>query len=227
MVDVGGVSAWEARSGEDGGRQRSEPARGQDVRARVGAMQILWKCPITDERYVTERAWENANLECCPFHAEGGCGLLKLGTYGRVKPAGVRVPRWWCPRQGESISLLPSFLAARLSGTVAEVEDVVAKVEAAGGVAAAVDEILPPDADKSIGLVGALRWIRRRVTAVRTALLAIVTLEPEQFRGVQPTLAGFREALSQKRVLVTLRELVERHLCALPVPLGFRARARG
>lgn len=207
--------------------QGGEPARGQYVRARVGAMQILWKCPLTDERYVTERAWENANLECCPFHVEGGCGFVKLGSYGRVTPEGVRVPRWWCPRQGESVSLLPSFLAARLSGTVAEVEDVVAKVEAAGGVAAAVDAVLPPDADAPIGLAGALRWIRRRVTAVRAALLAIVTLEPERFRDVRPTLAGFREALCRERVLVALRELAERHLGALPAPLGFHTRARG
>lgn len=190
-------------------------------------MQILWKCPLTDERYVSERLWEGASLECCPFHPEGDCGLFKLGSYGRVTPQGVRVPRWWCPRQGESVSLLPSFLAARFSGTLAEVEDVVAKVEDAGGVAAAVDEVLPADADPPIGLMGALRWIRRRVRAVRAALVAIVTLMPERFRGVPPTLAGFREALSQTFVLVTLRELAERHLGALPVPLGFRTRARG
>jgi hypothetical protein len=101
-------------------------------------------------------------------------------------------------------SLLPSFLAARLPGTVAEVEDVVAKVDEAGSVAAAVDVVLPPDAKEPVGRVGALRWIRRRVVAVRAALLAIVTLEPERFRGVRPTLAGIREALSCERVLVTM-----------------------
>jgi hypothetical protein len=189
-------------------------------------MQLLWNYANTDEQYVSERSWESARLERCPFHPEGGCGLEKLGSYGRVTPEGVRVPRWWCPKQGESISLLPSFLAARLSGTVAEVEDIVAKVDEAGSVAAAVDAVLPPDAEEPIGLVGAVRWIRRRVVAVRAALLAIVTLMPERFAGVRPTLAGFREALCRERVLVTLRELVQRHLGALPVPLGFRARAR-
>jgi hypothetical protein len=191
-------------------------------------MQLLWECPLTDERYVTERVWEHAILECCPFHPGGSCGLKKLGSYGRVKPQGVRVPRWLCPKQRASISLLPSFLAARLSGTLAEVEDVVATVEDAGSIAAAVDVVLPPDTDHPIGLVGALRWIRRRVVAVRAALRAIVTLEPERFAGVQPTLAALRKVLPGGRgVLVTLRGLAQRHLGALPVPLGFRTRARG
>jgi hypothetical protein len=43
-----------------------------------------------------------------------------------VEPAGARVPRWWCPKKGASISLLPSFLAARLRGSLASIEDVVA-----------------------------------------------------------------------------------------------------
>ena len=190
-------------------------------------MQLLWKCPLSNERYVTQRAWESAILDSCPFHPGGGCGLEKLGTYGRVEPVGARVARWWCPKQRASISLLPSFLAARLSGTLAAVEDVVTAVEAAGGVAAAVDAVHPPDADDAVGLVCALRSIRRRASAVRAALLAVATLMPERFAGVGPTLAAFREALGRHRVLVVLRELAERHLGALAVPLGFRARATG
>jgi hypothetical protein len=187
----------------------------------------LWKCPVADERYVTQRAWEDAILDKCPFHPKGGCGLKKLGSYGRTAPAGVRVPRWWCPKQGASISLLPSFLAARLSGTLAAIEEVVARVEAAGGVSAAVDVVHPPDAAHAIGLVCALRWIRRRVRAVHAALLAIATLMPDRFAGVRPTLAAFREAVAGQSVLVTLRELANRHLHALPVPFGFRARWSG
>jgi len=190
-------------------------------------VQVLWKCPLTDERYVTQRAWEGAILDNCPFHPEGGCGLEKLGSYGRVEPAGARIPRWWCPKQRESISLLPSFLAARLTGTLADVERVIATVEAAGGVSAAVDAVHPPDAEKPVGLVCALRSIRRRVRAVRAALIAVITLLPARFGGLPPTLTAFREALGGDAVLVALRELAERHLGVLPVPLGFRARARG
>jgi len=49
----------------------------------------------------------------------------------------------------------------------------------------------------------------------------------DRFAGVGPTLAAFRVALASDNVLVTLRELAERHLGALPAPLGFRARASG
>ncbi|MGE5746847.1 MAG: hypothetical protein ACM33U_06275 [Solirubrobacterales bacterium] len=190
-------------------------------------MQVFWKCPLTDERYVTQRAWEGAILDGCPFHPEGGCGLEKLGSYARVEPPGARIPRWWCPKQGESISLLPSFLAARLRGTLADVERVVETVEAAGGIAAAVDAVHPPDAEEPIDFAGALRSIRRRVRAVRAALLAVATLLPERFTEVSPTLAAFRAALGGGAVLVRLRELAVRHLGSLPAPLGFRARATG
>jgi len=192
-------------------------------------VQLLWKYPLADERYVTQRAWEGAILDSCPFHPGGGCGLQKLGSYGRIEPVGVRVPRWWCPQKRASVSLLPSFLAARLPGTLRDVEHVVATVEAAGSVSAAVDVVHPPDARGAIGLEGALRSIRRRVRAVRAALLAIATLMPERFAGVRPTIAAFRQALGVAlgEVLVTLRERVARHLHALPVPLGLRPRGAG
>jgi hypothetical protein len=188
-------------------------------------MQLRLKLPMSDAQYVSERGWERAILEGCPFHPEGGCGLERLGTYGRVAPAGVRIARWWCPKQRASISLLPSFLAARLRGTLASVEDAVSAAERASSVAAAVDLVRPPDVEDAVGLVGAERWLRRRVAAVGAALRAIVTLMPERFAGVAPTLAAFREALSGGGVLVALREIAERHLPALPAPLGFRTRA--
>jgi len=187
-------------------------------------MQISWKIPVADERYVADRAWERAALCACPFHPAGGCGLQKLGTYGRVSPAGTRVARWWCPVARRSVSLLPTFLAARLSGTLDEVEAVVAAVEQAGGVTAALETVHPADAKGAVGLEGALRSMRRRVRAVHTALLAIVTLMPERFVGVMPTVLGLRAALSTQRVLVTLREIATRHLAALPTPLGLSAR---
>jgi hypothetical protein len=188
-------------------------------------MQHPWQSPVADERYVAERAWERAVLDACPFHPEGGCGLQKLGTYGRVVPAGARVARWWCPKERRSISLLPSFLAAWWSGTLAQVEAVVDAVEQAGSIAAAVDIVHPADAEQALGLEGAKRSMRRRVVAVRAALLAIITLLPDRFVGVQPVLSELRSVLRTQGVLVALRELASRHLPSLPAPLGFRTRA--
>lgn len=122
---------------------------------------------------------------------------------------------------------MPSFLAARLRGSLTDVEGVVSTVEEVGSIAVAVDIVHPPDAEKPIGLVCALRSIRRRVRAVRAALVSIATLLPDRFAGVRPTLSAFRAVMGDGSVLVRLRELVERHLSALPIPLGFRARASG
>jgi hypothetical protein len=57
-------------------------------------------------------------------------------------------------------------------------------------------------------------------------LLAIITLLPERFAGVMPTITRVRAALSTGRVLAALREVAAEHLHALPTPLGFCARAR-
>jgi hypothetical protein len=188
-------------------------------------MQILLNWHRSDEAYVSQRGWETATLEACPFHPEGGCGLERLGSYGRVEPAGIRIARWWCPTAGQSISLLPSFLSARFPGTLAEVEDVVARVEAAGSVAAVVDAVHPADAEDAIGLASALRSIRRRVKAISAALRAITTLFVDRFVGVDPTIAALRDALGFEPVLVTVRVLAASHLRSLPAPLGFRTRA--
>lgn len=190
-------------------------------------MQLVWEYKESDATYVSERGWEKATLEHCPFHPEEDCGLERLGTYGRVRPVGTQVARWWCPKKGASISLLPSFLAARFSGTLAEIEAVVDVVERVGSVSAAVDAVYPPDAERAIGLTCAKRAIRRRVRAVRAALLAIATLLADRFAGVAPTLAAFREALGLDRVLEPLRLEARRRLGAVRVPLGFRARASG
>ena len=187
---------------------------------------MLWKESTVAERYVPDRAWERAILCECPLHPEGGCGLRKLGTYRRVQPQGARVARFWCPLAGVSISLLPAFLAARLRGTLDEVEAVVLAVEQAGSIAAAVEVVHPADAPRAIGVVCATRSIRRRVRAVAAALLAVVTLLPERFMSVMPTLSAMRVVLGTDRVLAELRAITHQHLQALPAPFGFGARAK-
>ena len=102
---------------------------------------------------------------------------------------------------------MPSFLAARLSGTLDEVEAVVAAVEQAGGVTTARETVHPAEADGALEHQGALRSIRRRVRAVHTALLAVVTLLSDLFDGATPTITGLRAVLSTRRLLVVLRDL--------------------
>lgn len=206
-------------------RRKGVGPRVWNTRGPDGDVQVLCKEFIAADRYVADRAWERAVLCECPFHPQGGCGLRRLGTYRRVQPDGVRVARFWCPQAGRSVSLLPAFLAARMPGTLDAVEAAVHAVEQAGSIAAAAEQVHPADAERAIGSVCAQRSIRRRLRQVRAALLAVVTLLPERFLGIAPTITSLREALGTDRVLVAVRCIAERHLGALPMPLGFRHRA--
>jgi hypothetical protein len=129
------------------------------------------------------------------------------------------------PAGAASVSVLPAFLAARLVGTLDEVEAVVDAVTAAGSVAHASEAVHPADAPTPLSYEAAIASVRRRVRAVRAVLLAAITLLPERFAGLLPTLASFRERLGVTRVLVTLRALGEPIIAALPVPLGVRRRS--
>ena len=52
------------------------------------------------------------------------------GTYARKTPRGTQIARWYCPESHMTFSLLPDCLAARLPGTLDEVEQVVAHADA-------------------------------------------------------------------------------------------------
>jgi hypothetical protein len=124
-----------------------------------------------------------------------------------------------------TISLLPDFLASRLSGTLAEVEQVVSAAEVAPSQEAAVEEVRPAFATNAVTLPSALRWLRRRLVAVRAALVAAVTLVPA-LAECPPTLGAVRARLGVSETLVALRSVAASHLVALAAPVGFRARAR-
>jgi len=190
----------------------------------VSTMQLIWRPPVDDDQYIAERGWERAVLGQCPFHTQGGCGAIRHGSYGRLHPSGLRVPRFLCPVEGKTISLLPAFVAARLPGTLAQVEASVDAVERAGSVAAAAEELRPADAERAVTSISAARWVRRRLHAVRAALLSLVTLVPELF-GCAPTLGALRVHLGVTAVLVELRRLGAAHLGALGPPLGLCARS--
>ena len=186
-------------------------------------MQSIHFFAIADERYVAERAWERAVLGECPFHPEGGCGVSGHGSYPRVHPPGTRVARFLCAVAGRTISVLPAFLATRLSNTLDEIEAVVDAVETAPSIAAAADVVRPADAEDAVTSISAARWVRRRLTAVRAAVIALVTLVPE-LAGCAPTLVAVRARVGKGRALVTLRELGCAHISAIGPPLGLSNR---
>jgi hypothetical protein len=185
-------------------------------------VQLLYQTGLTSEEYVSREAWREATLERCPLHSRGGCRFARHGTYERKHPPGARVARWRCPQGHCTFSLLPECLCARLPGTLEQLEAVVLAVEQAPTQEKAAD-LLRPD----IELPGALRWIRRRVQRVHTALHLLRGLEPGRFQGWPATLGAWRTRLAVAPVLPALRGITASHLPQLPAPLGFRSRPPG
>ena len=182
-------------------------------------MQLRFETTLTSEQYVSEKAWRHARLDRCPLHPDGGCGYKRHGSYERQQPPGARVARSYCPRGRTTFSLLPDCLAAKLPGTLAEVEQVVSTVEQAPSVEAAADRLRP-----DIELPGRLRWVRRRRQLVHAALAALFVLLPDVLGGCEPTLCLVRSHLDTDLVLPVLRKLGEPYLRELAPPLGFGPR---
>lgn len=178
-------------------------------------VQIRLPTNNTSDEYVTEQTWVRASLQWCPEHPGGGCGFARHGTYRRAEPSGCLIARYYCPLGKRTYSLLPDCLAARLPGDLAEVETVVATVEASRSLESAA-ALLRPD----IELPGAIRWTRRRVKAIRVALLACVTLFPQTL-PVAPTVTALRAHLKHEHVLQSLRDIATNQLHSLGKPLGF------
>jgi len=179
-------------------------------------VQLRFTCDHTGEEYVRQEAWRDASLPRCPLHPKGGCGFARHGTYERVSPPGTRISRWYCPAGHRTFSLLPDCLAARLSGTLAEVEAVVRVAEQAAGLEAACQGLR-----LDIELPGALRWVRRRVQGVHASLHLLKGLRPDLLATCRPTLTAFAEHLGVGAVLGALRQIAAAFLRRLPAPLGF------
>ena len=182
-------------------------------------VQLRHKCSLSGETYVARNAWRDASLATCPRHPRGGCGLVRRGYVPCRTPTGMRIARYYCPTARETFSLLPDCLASRFPGALDPIEDVVVTVEAARSVEAAADVLRP-----EITLPSAVRWIRRRLTPVRRALRAVVTLLPDLFTG-DARLTAVRLALAAPAALVALRTHAAPHLATLPSPLGFHPRS--
>ena len=181
-------------------------------------MQLRLEMAHTSEQYVSERGWESARLARCPLHPRGGCGFARHGTYARVEPVGTQIARWYCRQGRTTFSLLPDALASRLSSTLAEIEQVLVRVEGSSSVEQASAELRP-----DITLPSAVRWVRRRLGPMRSALLAIVTLLG---LGCAATLGGVRASLGSDVTLGELRARVAARLASLGPPLGLGPRVR-
>jgi hypothetical protein len=149
-------------------------------------VQLRFASGLSSADYVTGEGWRLASLERCPLHPGGGCGFAGHGTYSRVNPPGTRIARWYCPAGHCTFSLLPDHLAARLPGTLSQIEQVVAAVEQAPSLEAAADRLRGED----ITLPSALRWVRRRVAPVRRLLTTVVGLLPQWLQGCVPQISA-------------------------------------
>lgn len=90
------------------------------------------------------------------------------------------------------------------------------RVESGPSFEAAAD-VLRPD----VTLPSAVRWVRRRVNAIRMFLRVLVTLSP-MLIGCAPTALAVRNAIGS----ATLRSIAVEQIAAIPRPLGLCPRCR-
>ena len=185
------------------------------MRALAG-VQVRLATPTTSDDYVAGKLWQFATLPHCPWHPQGGCGFCRHGTYGRTRPPGTRIARWYCPLQRCTVSALPDCLASHYSGTLADLEAIVVTVEQAPSRSMAAEQVRT-----DIELPGALRYLKRLCRAVHGALATIRGLDPMRFGDLAPTILGFATVLAGASVLMALREHARQYLSELPTPLGF------
>jgi hypothetical protein len=129
----------------------------------------------------------------------------------------MRVARLWCKPCRVSIGLLPDFICSRISGTLAEFEQVATAVDEAASQWEAAEKLRPYEG----AFESALKWVRFRAQTIRALLQAAVGLVPELL-GCEPTLEAIADRLGLETggVLARLRVRCEAHLESLAAPLG-------
>lgn len=132
----------------------------------------------------------------------------------------MQVARYYCRDAGRTYSLLPDCVAARLGGSLDEIEQVVAAVEGGVGFEKTATGLRP-----AIEVAGAVRWTRGRVRRVWAALMVVVTATPA-WAGIPPRVLALRAAWSADRVLTRVRQGHAELLSSLPYPVGFGPHAR-
>jgi hypothetical protein len=184
-------------------------------------MQVRLTAPCTSEQYVTGQLWHFARLTYCPWHRQGGCGFSRHGSYSRVKPAGTRIARWYCPKARRTVSAIPDFLCSHRSGTLTELEALMLDVEQAPSLMRACDTWR-----LDIDLPGAMRFIQRQVDDIHQTLHLARGLLPQRF-AVARNLTDFSCCIDVPDVLTALRQILCTYLQQLPCPVGFNPQRSG
>ncbi len=142
--------------------------------------------------------------------------------FAQKRHLSAQVSPWYQDRQmvlpdgHMSFSLLPDCLAAHLSGSLMQIEDILTEVENSPSQEAAADHIRI-----DILLPGALRWIRRRIFLVKASLRMLIQLLPGLFADCHLSILSFQSVLNVDYVLPQLRQVASSYLSVLPPPLGF------
>lgn len=182
-------------------------------------MQIRYPIELTVEEYIEQEAWEQAELDHCPFHPDGGCNYAKHGTYPRKFPNYCLVVRYYCPDAHQSVSLLPDFFASRIPGTLDEVEYAVNIAAKSSSLEEAAFTLRP-----EVKLPAGLCWLRRRIKYVDEILAILTGLLVTE---CSPELSAFRRVYKIKSVLSGMRSIAGDFLQSLPPIVGFGPRSGG
>jgi transposase-like protein len=182
--------------------------------------QVRLKAKLSCEEYISSKAWLNENLLHCPIHPQGNCGFSRLGKYERKFPSGLYIQRWRCLKKHITFSLIPDFAASHVPATLSEIETAVVQFNnliEAGMSRELAARNLRPDIEPA----GALRWIRRRIRWIETAIVTFAGLAPVLLTGIKLEIPELRHALNVDCVLVHMREIAYAQLQYFPTPVGF------
>lgn len=183
------------------------------------AVQLRHSTRLSELQYVIRQGWLDASLSVCPNHPQGGCLFHRHGHYVRKSRHGaVRIVRYYCRTSRTTFSLLPDCLAARLPGTLSQLEAVVSSMQSGASplqAARAAREVYPVEAH------GMRAWARRRQALVEHCLAVVITMFPMRFSGCPPRVVAVRRRLSGEPALAALRRLCDSQLQSVPAPVGF------
>jgi len=121
-------------------------------------VQMRLATSLTDEDYVSQRAWQAVQAPCRPWCQPGTRELAPHGFYPRLKPRGAWIWRFICRPLGRTVSCLPDCFAAWVKGSLEELEEPLRAALLAVMQTAAAEQARPAG---ECSLASAQRWLRR------------------------------------------------------------------